>query len=126
MSPFDTTPFPSMSRLDVSFLRSDSAGDCGTAIVAVDSADPTGPPLGAVARETAVLTMLPASTSVSVTRYVAVHMTDCPGARTVSGQVIAERPTMRSIAVTPVRVTLPLLETVNAYVSVSPSETSAL
>jgi hypothetical protein len=68
-------------------------------------------PDGAVPVAVPVLERDPASTSAWVVVYVAVHVSDAPGARVLLGQEMAERPVMGSVTATEVRVTLPLLVT---------------
>ena len=75
---------------------------------------------GAVPEAVAVLSTLPASTSVCVMVCVPVQVVDTPGAKVEAAQVAAASSCVSEIA-TPLNVTLPLLVTVNAYGIVEPA-----
>ena len=53
---------------------------------------------------------------------VAEHVVDAPGARVVTGQVMADKPGSGSVMTTAVRVTLPVFVTKNENVWVSPND----
>ena len=89
--------------------------------VAVDELlEITAGPLGGVPEADSVLMIDPAFTSAWVMVRVALHVVDSPGANVVAGQVMADRPGRGSLMLTEVRVTLPVLDTANEKVCVSP------
>ena len=79
-------------------------------------------PLGGDPVADAVLMIDPAFTSVWVMVRVAVQVVEAPGANVVAGQVMADRPGIGSLMLRPVSVTLPVLDTANEKVCVSPSD----
>ena len=92
----------------------------GVAVTLVDDGrDVTTAPVGEVPTAVAVFVILPASTSACVATYVAVQVTDAPGANDPApgGQVTADKvpvpEKVPSSTVTPVRVVFPLLVTRN-------------
>src|SRR5215469_14536640 len=91
------------------------AGACTgpSTVTAAETSLTAGPDGGAPAAVATSVTN-PRSTSATVVTYVAVQPRDCPGPRSAGGQsstAPAGRPV--SVSVVPVRVTLPLLASVN-------------
>lgn len=84
--------------------------------------DVTAGPLGGVPKADAVLMIDPELTSPWVMVRVAVHVVDPPGANTVEGHEIVDRPANGSATETAVKVTLPVFVTANENVCVSPNE----
>ena len=103
-------------------LLSNSVAVCAIGVVVDDGADVTAGPDGGVPMAVAVLLTDPRLTSVWLIVRVAVHVVVAPGASVVDGQVMLERPTSGSLMVTAASVTLPVLETVNENVCVSPND----
>lgn len=84
--------------------------------------DDTAGPEGGVPEALAVLLIDPALTLAWVIVRVAVHVVDAPGARTVDGQTMDDKPASGSVMATDVRVTLPEFVTRNEYVCTSPND----
>ncbi len=112
-----STPSPPSSRSPV-FSRK-MAGPCSSGTAAGSSSVTLGP-VGGVPTAVARFSTTPASMSAWSTAYVASHPVDAPGASVVSSQVTSDRPTNGSVTSTFVRVTFPVLVTVNVYVITSP------
>jgi hypothetical protein len=85
--------------------------------VAVDGSDVTGPPVGGVPDDVALLTIVPASMSAWVTEYDAVHVMETPVASDELGQLIVSAGAAGAVKVsateTLVSVTLPVFFTTN-------------
>ena len=104
-----------------------SAGAAVTVTVAVEGGETTGPPFVSVPVTVAVFVIDPASTSACVAEYVAVQVTDAPGAseaapagHDTTGAVPVP---VNAVSFTPalVIVTLPVFVIKNEYVTVSPA-----
>ena len=88
-------------------------------VVFVESVPVTVAPAGEVAETVAVFATCPASMSDCSSVYVAVQVVADPGDRVVTGHETV--PTLGSLTVTPVSVTLPVFVTTNEYGSVLPA-----
>ena len=110
VSPFEIVVLESASVVSAADLTNERVEVCGIGVVIVDGAVTTGP-VGGVPVADAEFTILAASTSAWVTRYVAVQVVLLDGANAVTGQVTGLRPIIGSATPTLVRVTLPVLVT---------------
>src|SRR4051812_1440465 len=89
-------------------------------VTRTDDVAETAPPLDC-ALTLAVLSIRPLRTSCCVVVYVAEHVIVAAGATVVPGHEIADSPGSGSVTVTAVSVSLPVFDTVNAYVMTSPA-----
>ena len=122
MSFCDIEPLPSASALRVTDLATVNDGVWAMGVVVEELFEVTTGPLGAVAVADAVLITDPVFTSLWVMVRVAVQVAEAPGASVADGQLIADKPGNGSATLSPVNVTLPLLNTLNPNVCMSPND----